>query len=81
MEHSYVGDLIPSINSYQKIIDQYERGLKKGEFYEEQIGISGLFLISTITVVEANLAFKKSLKIASIKKEESKTPIKKGWFK
>ena len=38
MEHSYVGDLIPSINSYQKIIDQYERGLKKGEFYEEQIG-------------------------------------------
>ena len=38
MEHSYVGDLIPSINSYQKIIDQYERGLKQGEFYEEQIG-------------------------------------------
>ena len=34
MEHSYVGDLIPSINSYQKIIDQYERGLKKGEFYD-----------------------------------------------
>ncbi len=38
MEQSYVGDLIPSINSYQKIIDQYERGLKKGEFYEEPIG-------------------------------------------
>ena len=38
MEHSYVGDLIPSINSYLKIIDQYERGLKKGEFYEEPIG-------------------------------------------
>ena len=37
MEQSYVGDLIPSTNSYQKIIDQYERGLKKGEFYEEQI--------------------------------------------
>ena len=38
MEPSYVGDLIPSIHSYQKIIDQYERGLKKGEFYEELIG-------------------------------------------
>ena len=48
---------------------------------EQLIGISGLFLISTITVVEANLAFKKALKIASIKKEEVKTPIKKGWFK
>ena len=38
MEQRYVGDLIPSINSYQKIIDQYERGLKKGVFYEKQIG-------------------------------------------
>ena len=48
---------------------------------EQLIGISGLFLISTITLVEANLAFKKAVKIVSIKKEESKTPIKKGWFK
>ena len=48
---------------------------------EQLIGIGGLFLISTITVVEANLAFKKAIKIASIKKEETKTPIKKGWFK
>ena len=38
MEPSYVGDLIPSINTYHKIIDQYERGLKKGEFYEHPIG-------------------------------------------
>ena len=38
MEPSYVGDLIPSIYSYKKIIDQYERGLKKREFYEESIG-------------------------------------------
>ena len=38
MEQSYDGDLIPSIKSYKKIIDQYERGLKKGEFYEAQIG-------------------------------------------
>ena len=48
---------------------------------EQLIGIGGLFLISTITVVEANLAFKKAVKIASIKKEEKKTTVKKGWFK
>ena len=48
---------------------------------EQLIGISGLFVISTITVVEANLALRKAVKITSIKKEEEKTPIKKGWFK
>ena len=37
MEPSYVGDLVSSKYSYQEIIDQYERGLKKGEFYEEPI--------------------------------------------
>ena len=47
---------------------------------EKLIGIAGLFLISIVTVVEANLAFKKAVKIASIKKEEKKVPIKKGWF-
>ena len=47
---------------------------------EQLIGIAGLFLISTVTVVEANFAFKKAVKIAFIKKE-TKTPIKKGWFK
>ena len=38
MQPIYVGDLIPSTNSYKKIIDKYERGLQKGEFYEEPIG-------------------------------------------
>ncbi len=57
------------------------QGDKEPSQTEQLIGISGLFLISTITVVEANLAFKKAFKIASIKKEEEKTPIKKGWFK
>ena len=37
MEHIYVGDLIPSIASYKKIIEKYERGLQKGYFYEEPI--------------------------------------------
>ncbi|MDC3233990.1 hypothetical protein OA980_00335 [Prochlorococcus sp. AH-716-A06] len=57
------------------------QGDKEPSQTEQLIGISGLFLISTITVVEANLAFKKAVKITSIKKEEEKTPIKKGWFK
>ncbi|RCL48957.1 hypothetical protein [Prochlorococcus sp.] len=57
------------------------QGNKEPSQTEQLIGISGLFLISTITVVEANLAFNKAVKITSIKKEEEKTPIKKGWFR
>ena len=57
------------------------QGDKEPSQTEQLIGISGLFLISTITVVEANLAFKKAVKITSNKKEEEKTPIKKGWFR
>ena len=47
---------------------------------EQLIGILGLFFISIITAVEANLAFKKALKIAAIKKEETKSQTKKKWF-
>ena len=57
------------------------QGDKEPTQTEQLIGIAGLFLISTVTVVEANLDFKKAVKIVSIKKEESKTPFKKGWFK
>ena len=57
------------------------QGDKEPSQTEQLIGISGLFLISTITVVEANLAFKKAVKITSVQKEKEKTPIKKGWFK
>ena len=57
------------------------QGDKEPTQTEQLIGIAGLFLISTVTVVEAKLAFKKAVKIVSIKKEESKIPIKKGWFK
>ena len=57
------------------------QGDKEPSQTEQLIGIAGLFLISTVTVVEAKLAFKKAVKIVSIKKEESKTPIKKGWIK
>jgi len=38
MDPIYLGDLVPSVNSYQKIIDNYEKGLKKGDFYEEPMG-------------------------------------------
>ena len=38
MEPIYVGDLLPSIASYKKIIEKYDRGIKEGEFYEEPIG-------------------------------------------
>ena len=57
------------------------QGDKEPTQKEQLIGIAGLFLISTVTVVEAKLAFKKAVQIVSIKKEETKTPIKKGWFK
>ena len=57
------------------------QGDKEPSQTEQLIGIGCLFLISIVTVVEAKLAFKKAVKIVSIKKEESKTPIKKGWFK
>ena len=35
MEPIYLGDLLPSIASYKKIIEKYDRGIKEGEFYEE----------------------------------------------
>ena len=57
------------------------QGDKEPSQIEQAIGILGLFLISIITVIEAKLAFKKALKITSLKKEETKTTIKKGWFK
>ena len=35
MESIYVGDLLPSIASYKKIIEKYDKAIKEGEFYEE----------------------------------------------
>ena len=43
MEPIYNGDLIPSVSIYQKIIDIYEIALKKGDFYEEQIGEDSIY--------------------------------------
>ena len=38
MEPNYVGDLVPSVASYKRLIEKYDRGLKNGDFYEEPQG-------------------------------------------
>ena len=48
---------------------------------EQIIGISGLFFISIITVIEANLAFKKANNKIKAEKEKIISSDKKGWFK
>ena len=48
---------------------------------EQIIGISGLFLISIVTVIESYLAFKKTSNKVKTKKEMIKPTEKKGWFK
>ena len=48
---------------------------------EQIIGISGLFFISIVTAIEANLAFKKACSILKTEKEKKKSSDKKGWFK
>ena len=53
------------------------QGDKEPSQTEQLIGIGGLFLISTVTVFEANLAFKKAVKIVSIKKKNLKLLLKK----
>ena len=57
------------------------QGDKEPSQSEQIIGISGLFLISIVTVVEANLAFKKASNILQIEKEKITLPSKKSWFK
>ncbi|MDC3019489.1 hypothetical protein OAZ97_00220 [Prochlorococcus sp. AH-736-E15] len=48
---------------------------------EQIIGISGLFFISIVTVIEANLAFKKASNKKQAEKEKTISSKKKGWFK
>ena len=47
---------------------------------EQLIGITGLFLISIVTVIEANLAFKKVFNKTKAEKEKKMSSEKKGWF-
>ena len=48
---------------------------------EQIIGVSGLFFISIVTVIEANLAFKKATNKTKAKKEKIISSNRKGWFK
>ena len=48
---------------------------------EQIIGISGLFFISIVTVIESNLAFKKAINKTKAEKEAILSSKKKGWFK
>ena len=48
---------------------------------EQIIGISGLFLISIVTTIEANFAFKKAISKTKAEKEKIISIPKKGWFK
>ena len=48
---------------------------------EQIIGISGLFFISIVTVIEANLAFKKATNKTKAEKKKIMSSDKKGWFK
>ena len=57
------------------------QGGKESTQTEQLIGISGLFLISIVTLIEANLAHKKAVKKVIINKQETKPSIKKSWFK
>ena len=58
------------------------QGDKEPSQGEQIIGILGLFFISIVTVIEANLAFKKASKQVIIEEEKKiKYPAKKGWFK
>ena len=57
------------------------QGDSKPSQSEQLIGISGLFFISIVTVIEANLAFKKANKKTNSEKEKVLTSNKKGWFK
>ena len=38
MELIYLGDLFPSIASYKKVIEKYDKGIKEGEFNEKPLG-------------------------------------------
>ncbi|MDC2976736.1 hypothetical protein OAZ92_00100 [Prochlorococcus sp. AH-736-E02] len=48
---------------------------------EQIIGVAGLFFISIVTAIEANLAFKQSIKKIKAEKEKIKPSAKKDWFK
>ena len=59
----------------------YLQGDSEPSQNEQIIGISGLFFISIVTVIEANLAFKKANNKLKAEKEKIMSSNKKEWFK
>ena len=57
------------------------QGDKEPSQSDRIIGISGLFFISLVTVIESNLAFKKASNKVLTENEKIKPIPKKGWFK
>ena len=57
------------------------RGDSEPSQSEQIIGISVLFFISIVTVIEANLAFTKASNKTKAEKEKIMSSDKKGWFK
>ena len=45
MEPIYVGDLVPSVASYKKVIEKYDNGIKEGKIYIEPLGGNFNYLI------------------------------------
>ena len=57
------------------------RGDSEPSQLDQVIGISGLFFIAIVSVIEANLAYIKASKKKTTDKEKINYSAKKGWFK
>ena len=71
---------IAAINSWF-VLGFFLQGDSEPSKVEQLIGVSGLFFISIVTVIEANLAFKQTSKKIKNEKSNIKPSDKKGWFK
>jgi hypothetical protein len=54
MERIYVGDLLPSIASYKKIIEKYDKGLKEGDFIKNLLDEILIILIGKYAYYKNN---------------------------
>ncbi len=63
------------------VLGSFLQGDSEPSKVDQIIGISGLFFISIVTVIEANLAFKQTSQKIKNEKEKIKPSEKKGWFK
>ena len=54
MEPIYVRDLLPSIASYKKIIEKYDKGLKEGDFIKNLLAEILIILIGKYAYYKNN---------------------------